>query len=133
VGRDFMHSSIQALGPPSLLYIGYRVFMGGKAAGAWRWPPTPSSAEAEEKVQLYLYSPSGASWPIVGLNLSFLYYRPLYILDLRQAYMCFVTVLLFNYKVPFAKDRFVSSVIQKIFCRCGKLRSLFGVCFLKPH
>ena len=27
--------------PPSLLYNGYRVFQGGKAAGAWRWPPTP--------------------------------------------------------------------------------------------
>jgi len=26
--------------PPSLLYSGYRVFPGGKAAGAWRWPPT---------------------------------------------------------------------------------------------
>jgi len=28
-------------GPPSLLYSGYRVFLGGKAAGAWRWPPNP--------------------------------------------------------------------------------------------
>jgi len=26
--------------PPSLLDNGYRVFVGGKAAGAWRWPPT---------------------------------------------------------------------------------------------
>ena len=25
--------------PPSLLYIGYRVFPGGKAAGPWRLPP----------------------------------------------------------------------------------------------
>jgi len=31
--------------PPSLLYNGYRVFPEGKAAGAWRWPPTPSSAD----------------------------------------------------------------------------------------
>jgi hypothetical protein len=29
-------------GPPSLLYNGYRVFPGAKAAGAWCWPPTPS-------------------------------------------------------------------------------------------
>ena len=28
-------------GLPSLLYNGYRVFPGGKAAGAWRWPSTP--------------------------------------------------------------------------------------------
>jgi len=27
-------------GPPSLLKNGYRVFPGGKAAGAWRWTPT---------------------------------------------------------------------------------------------
>ena len=27
-------------GPPSLLYNGYRVFPGSKAAGAWRWPAT---------------------------------------------------------------------------------------------
>jgi len=27
-------------GPPSLLYKGYRVFPGGKAAGAWHWAPT---------------------------------------------------------------------------------------------
>ena len=28
-------------GLPSLLYNGYRVFPGGKADGAWRWPLTP--------------------------------------------------------------------------------------------
>ena len=27
-------------GPPSLVYNGYRAFPGGKAAGAWRSPPT---------------------------------------------------------------------------------------------
>ena len=27
--------------PPSLLYNWYQVFPGGKAAGAWPWPPTP--------------------------------------------------------------------------------------------
>jgi hypothetical protein len=35
-GRDFSHTSRTALGPPSLLYNEYRVFPGGKAAGAWR-------------------------------------------------------------------------------------------------
>ena len=30
----------QTWGPISLLYNGYRVFPGGKANGAWRWPPT---------------------------------------------------------------------------------------------
>jgi hypothetical protein len=36
-------------GPRSLLYNGYRVFPGGKAAGAWCWPPTPSSAEVKKE------------------------------------------------------------------------------------
>ena len=39
----------------------------GKAAGAWRYHPPPSSAEV--KVQLYLYSTSGPSWPVIGWTL----------------------------------------------------------------
>ena len=50
--------------PPNLLYNGYSVFAGGKTAGAWRWPLTPSSAEVKERVGLYLYSSSGSSWPV---------------------------------------------------------------------
>ena len=41
-------------GPPSLVYEGYRVFIGGKAAGAWCWPPAPIfSAEVIKWVELY--------------------------------------------------------------------------------
>ena len=43
-------------GPPSLLYNGYRVFTGCKSVGARRSPPTPSSAEVKERIELYLYS-----------------------------------------------------------------------------
>jgi hypothetical protein len=35
-------------GSPSLLHNGYRVFPGGKAAGAWCWPPTPSQRRGWE-------------------------------------------------------------------------------------
>ena len=34
-----------------------RVILRSKVAGAWRSPPTPSSAEVKERVQLYLYLP----------------------------------------------------------------------------
>jgi len=41
-GRDFPHSSRPALGPiqPPIQWI-MGLFPGGKAAGAWRWSPTP--------------------------------------------------------------------------------------------
>ena len=58
--------------PRSLLYNRYGVILGGKAAGAWRWSPTPPSAEVIERVELYLYSPSGPSWSVLGWPLPLL-------------------------------------------------------------
>jgi len=58
-------------GPPNLIYKGYRVFPRDKAAGAWRWPYTPSNADVKQRVQLYLYSTSGTSWPVLGWTLPF--------------------------------------------------------------
>jgi hypothetical protein len=70
-GRDFPHPSRPALGPTQPPDNGYQVSLWSKAAGAWRWPPTPSSAEVKERVQLNLYSPFGPSWPVVGWPLPF--------------------------------------------------------------
>jgi hypothetical protein len=88
-GRDFPHPSRPALGsiqPPVQWVSG---LSGGKAAGAWRWPPTPSSTEVKERVEVYLYSPvevylyspvevyiyspSGPSWPVLCWPLPYLY------------------------------------------------------------
>ena len=33
-----------------IIYNGYRVFPGGKAAGAWRWTPTPSQCRGHESL-----------------------------------------------------------------------------------
>jgi hypothetical protein len=52
--------------PPRLLYNGYRVYTGGRAAEAWRWPPKPSNVEVKERVYLFVYSLSGRLWPVLG-------------------------------------------------------------------
>jgi hypothetical protein len=78
-GRDFPHLSRPALGQ-SLLYNGYRVFPRGKAAGAWCWPPKPSSVEVKERVELFFYSPTVPSGQVTGWALPFAvnewYYAP---------------------------------------------------------
>jgi len=40
------------------------------AAGAWRWPPTPSSTEVKERVKLYLSLSPVPSWPVTEWNLN---------------------------------------------------------------
>ena len=82
-GWDFLLQSRPALGPtqPLIQWVSSHS-PGGKAAGAWRWPPTPSSAEIKEKVELYLYSPFGPLWPVIGWTL------PLPLRLLTLAYAC---------------------------------------------
>ena len=56
-------------GPPSLLCNGHQIsFPGVKRPGRGVSHPHPSSAEVKERVELYLYSPSGPSWPVLGRN-----------------------------------------------------------------
>jgi hypothetical protein len=54
-------------GPPILLYNGYQVpFPAVKRPGLGVDHPLPSSAEVKERVELYLYSFSGSTWPVIG-------------------------------------------------------------------
>jgi hypothetical protein len=56
--------------PASLLYNGYRIpFPGEKWSGRGVNHASPSSVEVKERVELYLYSRSGTSWPVLGRTL----------------------------------------------------------------
>ena len=55
-------------GPPSLLHNGYPFSFPGVKRDVDHPPPT--SAEVKERVKLYLYCPSGPSWPVLGLTLT---------------------------------------------------------------
>jgi hypothetical protein len=70
LGRDFPYPSRPSLGATHyLLQWVPGIFAGRKAAEAWRWPPTLSSAKAKKGAGLYLLFPSRPSWPVRGWNL----------------------------------------------------------------
>ena len=52
----------------TVLHNGYRVFsgVGVKRPGRGVDHPPTSSAEVKERVELYIYSSSGPSWPVLG-------------------------------------------------------------------
>jgi hypothetical protein len=64
-GEIFLTRPDRLWGPPSLLYNRYRVFPGGKAAGAWYWPPTPCQRRGRAWVGIHLYTPT--LWAVGGL------------------------------------------------------------------
>jgi hypothetical protein len=49
-------------------------FSGVKRPGRGVDHPPPSSAEVKERVELYLYSSSGPSWPFIGWTLPYLFF-----------------------------------------------------------
>ena len=68
-GRDFLHASRPTLVSPSSCTMGTRYFQGVKRPGRGVDHPLPSSVEVKERVQLYPYSPSVPSWPVIGWTL----------------------------------------------------------------
>jgi hypothetical protein len=51
--------------PPSYIMGTGSLFQGVKETGRGVNHPPSSRAEVKERVELYLYSPSGSSWPIL--------------------------------------------------------------------
>jgi hypothetical protein len=66
----FLTSPFRPWDPSSFLYNGYRFSVSGiqRPGRGVDHPPLPR-AEVKEGVKLYLYSPSGFSWPVVEWNL----------------------------------------------------------------
>ena len=66
-GRDFRHPSRPAVGPtqPPVQWVP-GLSRGVKRPGRGINHPRPSNAEVKERVQVYLYSTSGPSWPYLG-------------------------------------------------------------------
>jgi len=69
----------------SLLYNGYRIFPGIKRLGRGVEHPPASSAEVKERVELYLYSPSGRFLACSRVNFTFTFYA-LHYLTLQLNY-----------------------------------------------
>ena len=75
-------------GPPSLLCNGCRVsFAGRNRPGRVVDHPPPSSAEVKERVEIYIYSPSGPSWAVLGRTLHLLY-----LLQYQLTHRCLLTL-----------------------------------------
>jgi len=112
-GRDFPYPSRPALGPTQPPTQGVPgLSPGSKAVGAWRWPHTPSSAEAKEGLEIYLYSPSGPSWPVPGWPLPYFTLK-------GKVFMFYVTnkkdyfrVLLFPSQLSVCPQRFVIHISE---------------------
>jgi ABC-type sugar transport system permease subunit len=56
---------------PASYTMGTMSFPGVKRPGRGVYHPPLSSAEVKERVELYLYSPAGSSWPVLGWTLPF--------------------------------------------------------------
>ena len=64
--RFFAPVQASPVAHPAYYTVGTGSFQGVKWPGRGVDHPPPSSAEVNERVELYLYSPSGHLWPFLG-------------------------------------------------------------------
>jgi len=68
-GRDFPRQTKSVLGPTQSSVQWVPSLFRGLRGRLVALTTTPFSAEVKERVEVYLYSPCGPSWPVVGWNL----------------------------------------------------------------
>jgi hypothetical protein len=68
-GKIFHTHSGWHWGSPGLYILGTGAFLGAKRPVRGTDCPLPSNAQVKEGVELYLYSLSGPSWPVLGWTL----------------------------------------------------------------
>ena len=80
---------------PASYTMGTGSFPGVKRPGRDVDHPPPSSAEVEGRAELYIYSPSGPSWPVLGRTLALL------VMDVGQSilYCAYRFSLALNFKL----------------------------------
>ena len=88
--------------------MGTGSFAGVKQQGSGVDHPPLSSAEVERKVELYFYTPSGPSWPVLGRTFTFTF-----------------TVSIGHRRIPYTNIFFECCVYPKMFPE----RRLIGWCF----
>jgi hypothetical protein len=73
LGRDFPHPSRPARRPtqPPIQWVPGRS-MGKSGRGVVLTTHPPSSTEVEGRVELYIYSPSGPQWSVIGITSMYL-------------------------------------------------------------
>jgi hypothetical protein len=117
-GQDFLHSSTLALAPPTSFTVGIRSLSPGV-----KWPghsidhPPLSSAKVKGRVELYLFSSSGPSWPVLSLTCLFTYF----FLKWRCVYYCFnmwTPRMLYMYIVTFWLAG-QAPYLYTVICQCG--------------
>jgi hypothetical protein len=71
-GEIFRTCPDRPWGPPSLLYNGHWVFPGGRKRPGRDADPSPLLVpRSKHRVELYLYSPWGPSWPVKRVKLTY--------------------------------------------------------------
>ena len=85
---------------PASCTMGTGSFLGVKLLGRGAYHPPPSKCRGQERVGLYLYSPSGPSWLVMGAPLPFR--RQIGYANARQCYVIRALPVLFtNFPIRF--------------------------------